>query len=132
MPIPTQVQQVAAELAEQMLPSITTVEVKPGAFSGEGLVAWSPELDLNAPRRRGQAQMPPTILVLNPGDIEVLDAPQREHPNQQAAPQSGADEPGCSTHPHQSGGGCPSRNGPEEEIMPSTRPPGSGGECVVV
>jgi hypothetical protein len=72
------VQQVAAELAEQMLPSITTVELKPGAFSGEGLVAWSPDMDLTTPRRRrGEPQLPPTILVLNPGDVEIQDVPRR-------------------------------------------------------
>lgn len=76
----------AAELAEQMLPSITTVEVKPETFSGEGLVAWRPDLDLNAQPRQGEAQMPNTILVLNPGDVEVRNPLPREQPNPQAAP----------------------------------------------
>jgi hypothetical protein len=99
-----QVQQVAAELAEQLLPSITTVEVKPETFSGEGLVAWRPDLDLNAHRRQGEPQMPSTILVLNPGDIEVHDTPAprarptrqapRARPTRQAPVPAGADEPG--------------------------------------
>merc|ERR1719502_364663 len=41
-----QVQQVAAELADQMLPSITTIEVKPDMLQGDNLIAWRSDLHL--------------------------------------------------------------------------------------
>lgn len=116
-----QVQQVAAELAEHMLPSITTVEVKPETFSGEGLVAWRADMDLNAQRRQGEPQIPSTILVLNPGDIEVHNPPSRA---QQAAPPVGADEPNGFINRAMwrvSGGGHRSGRAPSsEQEMPPT------------
>merc|ERR1719321_888397 len=54
-----QVQQVATELADQLLPSITTVEVKPEVLNG-----WRASLDLD----QTQPQLPPTLIVLNPGE----------------------------------------------------------------
>lgn len=64
-----QVQQVATELAEQMLPSITTVEVKPEMFNDVNLIAWQPNMNLQQP---GSGPPPPmSLVVLNPGDEDV-------------------------------------------------------------
>lgn len=68
----TQVQQVAEELADQMLPTITTVEIKPDDLTGQGLVAWRPNLDFTA--AQSEPQLPATIIVLNPGDTELTQA----------------------------------------------------------
>merc|ERR1719456_1516925 len=57
-------QQVATELADQLLPSITTVEVKPEVLNGSNLIAWRASLDLD----NTQPQLPPTLIVLNPGE----------------------------------------------------------------
>jgi len=63
-----QVQQVAQEIADQLLPTITTVEIKPGILSGgNNLIAWRESLDLT----NVQPQLPPTLVVLNPGDTEI-------------------------------------------------------------
>jgi len=69
------VQQIAEELAEQMLPAITTVEVKPEALGGANLIAWRPDLQLGGPSdhegggwRGAGGSAPPTLVVLNPGD----------------------------------------------------------------
>lgn len=62
-----QVQQVALELAEQLLPSITTVEISPDVLSGPDLIAWRSDLQLNP----ADASMPATLVVLNPGDKEI-------------------------------------------------------------
>merc|ERR1719149_499398 len=43
-----QVQQVAAELADQMLPTITTIEVKAEMLEGDNLTAWRTDLGLDA------------------------------------------------------------------------------------
>lgn len=64
----TQVQEVASQLADQMLPSITTIEVKPDMLQGDNLIAWRSDLGLS---RIADAQMPPTLVVLNPGDEDV-------------------------------------------------------------
>merc|ERR1719473_1835044 len=63
-----QVQQVATELADQLLPSITTVEIKPDLLNGADLIAWRSELQLQG---GGYEQMPATLVVLNPGDKEM-------------------------------------------------------------
>merc|ERR1719379_2259147 len=55
-----QVQQVAAELADQMLPSITTIEVKEEMLSGDNLIAWRSDLELG---RHQDPSMPPTLVV---------------------------------------------------------------------
>merc|ERR1719171_2379378 len=71
-----QVQQVAAELADQMLPSITTIEVKPEMLQGDNLVAWRTDLALGPrgmPLR--EPPLPPTLVVLNPGDTELPQPP---------------------------------------------------------
>ena len=64
-----QVQQVATELADQLLPSITTVEIKPDVLNGADLIAWRSDLQLSG--RPGDASMPATLVVLNPGDKEM-------------------------------------------------------------
>ena len=72
----TQVQQVAAELADQMLPSITTIEVKPEMLQGDNLIAWRADLGLGGaggPSRLVSPNAPPTLVVLNPGDTQVED-----------------------------------------------------------
>ena len=68
-----QVQQVAAELADQMLPSITTIEVKSEVLQGDNLIAWRSDLGLDAGRHptRPNEHLPPTLVVLNPGDTEL-------------------------------------------------------------
>ena len=69
-----QVQQVAAELADQMLPSITTIEVKSDVLQGDNLIAWRSDLGLDSgrhPTRPNEPQLPPTLVVLNPGDTEL-------------------------------------------------------------
>ena len=62
-------QQVATELAEQMMPSITTVTVKADMLHGSNLIAWRENLDLSvgAPP---STQLPATLVVINPGDRE--------------------------------------------------------------
>jgi len=57
---------VATELADQLLPSITTVEVRESELGGPNLIAWRPSLDLNS----AEAHLPATLVVLNPGDEE--------------------------------------------------------------
>jgi len=64
-----QVQQVATELADQMLPTITTVEVKDEEIDGSNLIAWRASLDLSA--HPNGAPLPDTLVVLNPGDEEM-------------------------------------------------------------
>lgn len=69
----TQVQQVAAELADQMLPSITTIEVKAEMMQGDNLIAWRADLGLgaNGGTQSGPSNAPPTLVVLNPDSAEV-------------------------------------------------------------
>jgi len=61
-----QVQQVATELADQLLPTITTVEIRANEINGANLIAWRPSLDLNG----AAPHLPATLVVLNPGDEE--------------------------------------------------------------
>ena len=63
-----QVQQVASDMADQLLPSITTVEIKPDLLNGADLIAWRADLRLGA---EGDTHMPTTLVVLNPGDKEM-------------------------------------------------------------
>ena len=63
-------QQVATELADQMLPRITTVTVKPDMLDGPNLIAWRETLELHGAPANGQQQLPATLVVLNPGDVE--------------------------------------------------------------
>ena len=70
----TQVQQVAAELADQMLPSITTVQLKETELQGQNLIAWRPTLNL--PSASSAPSLPPTLVVLNPGDSELPQPPR--------------------------------------------------------
>ena len=77
-----QVQQVANELADQMLPSITTISVKDEMLQGEGLIAWRSDLPLhgpgaNQPAAPSSQQAPVTLVVLNPGDEEMPPPPRR-------------------------------------------------------
>ena len=58
----------ASELADQLLPSITTVEIKPDMLNGPDLIAWRSDLRLGA---EGDTHMPATLVVLNPGDVET-------------------------------------------------------------
>ena len=58
----------ASELADQLLPSITTVEIKPDLLNGADLIAWRADLRLGA---EGDTHMPATLVVLNPGDVEM-------------------------------------------------------------
>ena len=66
------VQAQVAELAERLLPQITTVEIGPEVL-GEGsteLQAWRQDLQLanaNVPQD-ARAEPPPRFLVVNPGD----------------------------------------------------------------
>ena len=72
--------QVASELADQLLPSITTVEIKPDMLNGPDLIAWRSDLRLGA---EGDTHMPATLVVLNPGDVETSQpatAPSRRIP----------------------------------------------------
>ena len=77
-----QVQQIAEELAEQMLPAITTVEVKPEALGGANLIAWRPDLQLGGPSDHA---VPATLVVLNPGDEISGDAIEPSLPRHPAA-----------------------------------------------
>ena len=67
------VQAQVAELAERLLPQITTVEIGPEVL-GEGggeLQAWRQDLQLasaNVPPLDARAEPPPRFLVVNPGD----------------------------------------------------------------
>ena len=67
------VQAQVAELAERLLPQITTVEIGPEVL-GEGsteLQAWRQDLQLanaNLPPQDARAEPPPRFLVVNPGD----------------------------------------------------------------
>ena len=45
----------ATELADQLLPSITTVEIKPDLLNGADLIAWRSDLQLGAD---GHTHMP--------------------------------------------------------------------------
>ena len=90
-----QVQQAAVQLAEQMLPRITTVLVKPDELSGPNLIAWRQDLTLQQDGVLAPAQQeglpPATIVVLNPGD-EVCRRPRRRsfgRPRRRIAPARG-------------------------------------------
>ena len=67
------VQAQVAELAEQLLPQITTVEIGPDVL-GEGgshLQAWRQDMQLanvNVLPQDAQAELPPRLVVVNPGD----------------------------------------------------------------
>lgn len=65
----------AAELADQMLPTITTIEVKAEMLEGDNLIAWRTDLGLDAAaqarRNQDPSAHPPTLVVLNPGDTEL-------------------------------------------------------------
>ena len=69
------VQAQVAELAERLLPQITTVEIGPEVL-GEGsteLQAWRQDLQLanaavDLPPQGARAEPPPRFLVVNPGD----------------------------------------------------------------
>ena len=66
----SQAAQVAAELADQMLAPFTTIQVEPTAEESAGRIAWR-----TAPPTEGapteSKSLPPTLLLLNPGDVEV-------------------------------------------------------------
>jgi len=73
-----QVAAVAAELADQMLPSITTIEVKMDLENGEpdkscidNRIAWCSDSD-----RARDNRLPATVIVLNPGDEELPPPPR--------------------------------------------------------
>ena len=76
----------ASELADQLLPSITTVEIAPDLLNGADLIAWRADLRLGAD---GDTHMPTTLVVLNPGDKEMspdVTAPSRRIPAAVGAP----------------------------------------------
>jgi len=77
---------VASEIADQLLPSITTVEIKPDLLNGADLIAWRSDLRLGA---EGDTHMPATLIVLNPGDKEMeppSTVPSRRIPASVGAP----------------------------------------------
>ena len=73
-----QVQQIAMDLAQDLLPQISTVTVDVAALRGDGTVPWSRAIDLQAAKRTGQLSPvltpPEMLLVLNPADTELLSA----------------------------------------------------------
>ena len=90
-----QVQQVAAELADQMLPAITTIEIKDDLLASDAdnnLIAWRSDLLLPQARRNEQ-QLPATLIVLNPGDTEIPTARQPSQRMPQAAVSAAATLP---------------------------------------
>eukprot|EP00316_Scyphosphaera_apsteinii_P020189 CAMPEP_0119313406 /NCGR_PEP_ID=MMETSP1333-20130426/28978_1 /TAXON_ID=418940 /ORGANISM="Scyphosphaera apsteinii, Strain RCC1455" /LENGTH=671 /DNA_ID=CAMNT_0007318237 /DNA_START=28 /DNA_END=2043 /DNA_ORIENTATION=- len=91
-----QVQQVATELADQLLPSITTVELKPGVFNGSNLIAWRASLDLNSPA----SALPTTLVVLNPGDEEMPQSSATQVPHTPPQAQLATDASATSTDEH--------------------------------
>jgi len=75
----SQVVAVATELADQMLPSITTIEVKMDVVNGQPAQAPShcgDHIALRADGRTNDSRLPPTVIVLNPGDQEVPQPPR--------------------------------------------------------
>jgi len=66
-----QVRQVALELADQLLPAITTVEINPHDFQNPNMSTWKQSMVLEPSVERGGGGgvvAPSTLIVLNPGD----------------------------------------------------------------
>lgn len=130
-----QVQAMALELAEELLPQITTVTVDAAALRGSGTVSWSETLDLKEAITQAQ-EAPPFFIVLNPGDAAPNDAiglqselvvATRIHPPPPMVPTRLAPPPPMHLHPstQQTGRGAPQQSdrGPPPALTSTRRHP---------
>ena len=70
-----QVQQIAMDLAKDLLPEISTVTVDVAALRGDGTVPWSRDINLrDVPQQGAEVEQAPAdmLVVLNPGDDAAM------------------------------------------------------------
>ena len=63
-----EVQQLAVELAQDLLPQLSTVTIDVAALRGDGTVPWRSDMDLRHTKEESERAPPPMLLVLNPAD----------------------------------------------------------------
>ena len=68
------VQQLAVDLAQEMLPQLDTVTIDIAALRGNDTVPWSRDISLTAAAAAAERTPPPSLLVINPADdLDLVD-----------------------------------------------------------